>query len=99
MSYLAIQATAVPSERVFSSSSETVTKHRNRLQPSTIEALQMLKFLYKKSCLDWMKTWKVAEADLELDVAPDVLTNLSSISNKDQYDFLSKVLAEDTSDL
>ena len=59
----------------------------------------MLKFLYKKSHLDWMKTWKVAEADLDLDVAPDVLTDLSSISNEDRYDFLSKVLAEDTTDI
>jgi len=55
MSYLAIQGTAIPSERVFSSSAETLTKHHSCLQPKMIEALQMLKYLQWKSCLEWME--------------------------------------------
>lgn len=48
MDYLPIQASSVPSERVFSSSSETDTKRRNRIHPVLMEALQMLKFALKK---------------------------------------------------
>jgi hypothetical protein len=48
MDYLPIQASAVPCDRVFSSSAETDTKRRNRINPALIEALQMLKFHLKK---------------------------------------------------
>jgi hypothetical protein len=44
MDYLPTQASSVPSERVFSSSAETDTVKRNKLNPITVEALQMLKF-------------------------------------------------------
>jgi hypothetical protein len=43
---LAIQASAVPSERVFSSAKETTTMRRNKLSPETMEELQMLKFSF-----------------------------------------------------
>jgi hypothetical protein len=39
MNYLPIQASSVPSERVFSSSAETDTKKRNRIHPILMEAL------------------------------------------------------------
>jgi len=55
MSYLAIQGTAIPSERVFSSSAETLTKRCSCLQPEMIKALQMLKYLQWKSHLEWME--------------------------------------------
>jgi hypothetical protein len=42
--FLPIQASAVPSERVFSLSAETDTSKRNRISPALMEALQMLKF-------------------------------------------------------
>ena len=44
LDYLPIQASAVPSERVFSSSVESDTVKRNRIHPHLMEALQMLKF-------------------------------------------------------
>ncbi|KAF8175182.1 hypothetical protein K438DRAFT_1771151 [Mycena galopus ATCC 62051] len=47
-------ATSVPSERVFSSSTETDTKRCNRINPILMEALQTLKFNYKKSRLNFM---------------------------------------------
>ena len=51
MDYLPIQASAVPCERVFSSSAETNTKKQNRISPALMEALQVLKFSLKKDCL------------------------------------------------
>jgi hAT family C-terminal dimerisation region len=48
MDILPIQGSAVPCERVFSSSKETTTARRNRLGPELMEALQMLKFSFKK---------------------------------------------------
>jgi hypothetical protein len=53
MDYLPIQASAVPCERVFSSSAETDTKKRNRIKPELMEALQVLKFALKKSRLNF----------------------------------------------
>lgn len=44
MDYLPIQASAVPSEHIFSSSSQTDTPQRNRILPILMESLQMLKF-------------------------------------------------------
>lgn len=41
---LPIQASAVPCERVFSSSKETCTMRRSRIDPSLMEALQVLKY-------------------------------------------------------
>jgi hAT family C-terminal dimerisation region len=53
MDYLPIQASAVPCERVFSSSAETDTKKRNRILPELMEALQVLKYSLKKSRLNF----------------------------------------------
>jgi hypothetical protein len=44
MDILPIQASSVPCERVFSSSKETTTARRNKLNPQLVEALQVLKF-------------------------------------------------------
>jgi hAT family C-terminal dimerisation region len=44
MDYLPIQASAVPSEHIFSSSAQTDTARRNRIKPILMEAMQMLKF-------------------------------------------------------
>ena len=49
MDYLPIQTSSVPCERVFSSSSETMTKRRNLIKPELMEALQMLKFMLPKN--------------------------------------------------
>ena len=62
MDYLPIQATSVPCERVFSSAKETDTAKRNRISPVLMEALQLLKFMLKKKCLDFIKGWAIPEA-------------------------------------
>jgi hypothetical protein len=46
--YLAIQGSAVPSERAFSSSGITAVPRRNCLAPETFGALQLLKSAYRQ---------------------------------------------------
>jgi hypothetical protein len=70
MDYLPIQASAVPCERVFSSSAETDTKKRNRISPILMEALQMLKFHLKKERLDFTRGW-ITSQKLLLEDEPD----------------------------
>lgn len=48
---LPIMASSVSSERAFSSAGITITKHRNRLKPDIVEALQFLKCLYHHDLL------------------------------------------------
>lgn len=62
MDYLPIQATSVPCERVFSSAKDTDTAKRNRLSPVLMEALQMLKYSFKKERLNFMHGWPTSEA-------------------------------------
>jgi hypothetical protein len=57
LDYLPIQASTIPSERVFSSSAETDTKKRNRINPILMESLQMLKVTFKKDRLDFTGGW------------------------------------------
>ena len=45
--YLAIQGSATPSERAFSSGGLTGTKYRNRLNGVVFESLQLLKSAYR----------------------------------------------------
>ena len=45
--YLAIQGSATPSERAFSSGGLTGTKFRNRLNRSVFESLQLFKSAYR----------------------------------------------------
>ena len=94
MSYLPIQGMAVPSEHVFSSSSETTTKCRNHLQPEMMEALQMLTFLRKKERLDWMKKFIVMEGELIAEAQSDTLADLTQAVDKDQLDILTQILGD-----
>ena len=81
LDYLPIQASAVPCERVFSSSGETDTKRRNRIHPLLMEALQMLKFSLKQRRLDFMQGWMTMDYDMQetVDDQPDLLAALSTV--------------------
>lgn len=66
MDYLPIQATSVPSERVFSSAKETDTNKRNRMSPVLLEALQLLKFSLKKERLNFMDGWATSQVAMSV---------------------------------
>jgi len=90
MDYLPIQASAVPCERVFSSSAETDTKKRNRLRPELMEALQVLKFALKKGRLDFTAHLQVPEHSMTRD-GPDsanVLTEILKMNPETLHVFL-----------
>ncbi|EDR07026.1 uncharacterized protein LACBIDRAFT_328295 [Laccaria bicolor S238N-H82] len=91
LDYLPIQASSVPSERVFSSSAETDTKRRNRIHPVLMEALQMLKFSFKQQQLNFTEGWAVTEDELEYyadddEDAVDLLGKLTSEIMEDGID-------------
>lgn len=65
MTVLAVPATSVPSERVFSSSAQTDTPRRNRLSPLMMEALQVLKFNSRNKDLDFTSHLVDNENDLD----------------------------------
>jgi len=104
MDYLPIQASAVPCERVFSSSSETDTKKHNRISPVLMEALQVVKFLVKKERLNFMEGWAASQKAMEYkvlgegDEANTPLTFSSSGMTGDVYDTLLRAIAEEECD-
>jgi hypothetical protein len=67
MDYLPIQATSVSSEHVFSLSTETDTKRRNRINPILMEVLQLLKFHLKKEQLSFTSSWMTEEKGMSAD--------------------------------
>lgn len=92
MNYLAIQASSVPCERVFSSAKETDTAKWNRINPVLMEALQMLKVLLKKELLDFMDGWKMSEAVIE--GVPNGAHDLGSLFTDDPDAALDVILNE-----
>jgi hypothetical protein len=92
MDYLPIQASSVPSERVFSSSAETDTHKRNHIHPLLMEALQMLKFGLKKSRLDFMTGWAVNEASM-MDVEEEEVDLLGALFEGDKDNAFDALIA------
>lgn len=72
LDYLPIQASSVPCERVFSSSAETDTKKRNRINPDLMEALQLLKYGYKQERLHFTKDLLTREEDM-MGIRPELI--------------------------
>jgi hAT family C-terminal dimerisation region len=102
MDYLPIQASSVPSEHMFSSSSETDTVRRNRIKPALMEAIQMLKFGLKKARLDFTKGWETDEALMnvqepapEEDAPEDFLAALLGDNETDTLESLLDTLGDD----
>ena len=95
LDYLPIQASAVPCERVFSSSAETDTKRRNRIHSVLMEALQMLKFSLKTKRLNFTQGLSTPESDMlvpaddEADVlaqAIDTIDRVLAVIGQDDLD-------------
>ena len=99
LDYLPIQASAVPSERVFSSSTETDMNKRNHINPILIESLPMPKFPFKKARLDFTGGWITPEHLMEERVPDqDLLAALFVGGSEDVMDRIIRDLAEDNSD-
>jgi len=96
MDYLPIQVSAVPCERIFSSSTETDTKRRNHIGPLMMEALQMLKFHLKKSHLNFTEAWVTPENQMTND-EPDVdlLANLLKGEYQNDWDKIIQFINSD----
>ncbi|KAJ7683671.1 hypothetical protein B0H17DRAFT_864290, partial [Mycena rosella] len=74
---LPVQASAVPCERVFSSSKETDVLRRGNLSPIVMEMLQILKFIYRKGRVSFTDGLVATEEELSvIDVDPEVLEGL-----------------------
>ena len=96
MDYLPIQASAVPCERIFSSSAETDTKRRNRINPLLMEALQMLKFYLKKERLNFTEAWVTSESQMtEDDPDEDLLRRLLDGNAQDGLDRAIQAITND----
>ncbi|KIY46808.1 hypothetical protein FISHEDRAFT_13691, partial [Fistulina hepatica ATCC 64428] len=63
MDVLPAQASAVPCERVFSSSKETDTLRRSQLSPALMEILQILKFTFRQDRMSFMEIEGVCSAE------------------------------------
>jgi hAT family C-terminal dimerisation region len=99
LDYLPIQASAVPSERMFSSSAETDTKKRNRINPVLMESLQMLKFALKKARLDFTRGWITPEHMMqERAMDKDLLAALFEDGSEDVMDQIIRDFAADDMD-
>lgn len=83
---LPVQASAVPCERVFSSSKETCTLRRNRISSSLLEALQVLKYSYKQDRLDFMTGYLAKEEDyaIEGELTPAAIEELLTLGKVDE---------------
>lgn len=74
---LPVQASAVPCERVFSSSKETDTERRSSLGELKMEQLQLLKFTYRQDRLSFTQDLLYTERELSvLDIEPQVVEDL-----------------------
>lgn len=89
MDILPIQASAVPCERVFSSSKETMTARRSRISAELMEALQLLKFSIRQgrglnftNGLDWADELQELEslADLHQGTPEDIPSFINSLT-------------------
>jgi len=67
---LKFQASSVPCERVFLSASKTDTKRRNRINSDLFEALQVLKFGYKRKRLNFSEGLLVIEEEMLVELPP-----------------------------
>ena len=71
--FLAIMASSVSSERAFSATGITISKHRNRLKGDIVEALQFLKCLLHRDLLFREPYTTAEELELEMEEAREGL--------------------------
>lgn len=82
---LPMQASAVPCERVFSSSKETDALRRSSMSPLMMEMLQIMKFIYRSERLSFTDNLLSSEYELSiLDIEPQVIDALMSEGKIDE---------------
>lgn len=94
MDYLPIQASSVACEHVFSSSAETDTKKRNRIVPELMEALQMLKYHYKKNRLDFSQTAAVSQWEVMDDPKDPINADRTGLLGEDARDTIEQLIKD-----
>ncbi|KDQ07399.1 hypothetical protein BOTBODRAFT_120107, partial [Botryobasidium botryosum FD-172 SS1] len=96
MDYLPIMASAVPCERVLSTSAKTDIPRRSRISPSLMSALQFLKYKTKKSRLDFSVQYITTEDELmeSLEYAERVAITLTSQGPSVAVEFLYHLLSD-----
>jgi hAT family C-terminal dimerisation region len=95
MDVLPAQASAVPCERVFSSSKETCTLRRSRLSPQLMEALQVLKFSFKQDRLTFTDDLLAVEKDYTI-AGPVTAKAIEELISTGKIDELGELLANAT---
>ena len=97
LDYLPIQASAVLSEWVFSSSRETDTDKRSWINPVLMESLQMLKYALKRHWLDFMEGWVTDEKlmCIDADQGSDLLGEMLGDDFETTFDKVLAAVAED----
>ncbi|KAJ2927910.1 hypothetical protein H1R20_g9190, partial [Candolleomyces eurysporus] len=90
MDILPAQASAVCCERVFSSSKETCTLRRARLQPNMLEALQMLKYSFRQARLSFTDNILTKEDDYVIDGLPTE-EELDKLLSQGNYEEIEKI--------
>jgi hypothetical protein len=93
MDYLPIQASAVPCEYIFLSSTKMDTKQRNHIGPLVMEALQMLKFHLKKEHLNSTAAWIMTEKQMVDDCSDHDL--LMNVINEEILEGLDSILEDE----
>jgi hypothetical protein len=84
MDYLPIQASSVPCEQAFLSSSETDTVRRNRISPILMEALQMLKFAVWNTLINFTSDILTPEKELKENTTLNLLAELTNKAHNDE---------------
>lgn len=90
---LPVQASAVPCERIFSSSKETCALRRSLLSASTLEVLQVLKQLYKEENLQFVTHLLANEDDYAIDRATEAAIHelISSGNVEELWDLINNM--------
>ena len=95
-----MQASAVPCERLFSSSKITCTDRRNHILPKLLEALQTRKFMVKQRRMDFMEGFLADEVDYTIDgkLTANAIEELLKCGNIDELEALLRDAQEAQSD-
>jgi hypothetical protein len=96
MDVLPIQASSVPSERVFSSGKETMTARRRRISPHLMEILQMLKYSINKGrALEFTEGLKWKDEIKEFEKA----ARMAPFGDAEAYGRTVNMVGEDSDDM